>query len=152
MVECPICKSMCFDDMEVCYGCIHRFDRGYVFSDGLMSSGLPDFEVEEPKPIPTSVVSPTLPTSLVFPVDAQGYNLVISVQPVKKEEEDVWRSSMRKTSRTQGETQTTAEVAESVPLPDIEEDAQDVLDEEEALKALVMDGIFDQDARSLTYA
>lgn len=22
---CPVCKAACFDDMEVCYGCLHRF-------------------------------------------------------------------------------------------------------------------------------
>jgi len=25
MKTCPICSSECFDDMEVCYGCMHRF-------------------------------------------------------------------------------------------------------------------------------
>ena len=25
MKTCPICKARCFDDMEVCYGCMHRF-------------------------------------------------------------------------------------------------------------------------------
>ena len=25
MKECPICHGTCFDDMEVCYGCMHRF-------------------------------------------------------------------------------------------------------------------------------
>ena len=27
MKTCPICKSRCFDDMAVCYGCLHRFDE-----------------------------------------------------------------------------------------------------------------------------
>lgn len=26
MKTCPICKARCFDDMEICYGCLHRFD------------------------------------------------------------------------------------------------------------------------------
>ena len=26
MKICPVCKSRCFDDMQVCYGCMHRFD------------------------------------------------------------------------------------------------------------------------------
>ncbi len=26
MKECPICKAWCFDDMDVCYGCMHHFD------------------------------------------------------------------------------------------------------------------------------
>ena len=25
MKECPVCKARCFDDMDVCYGCLHRF-------------------------------------------------------------------------------------------------------------------------------
>ena len=25
MKTCPICKARCFDDMEICYGCMHRF-------------------------------------------------------------------------------------------------------------------------------
>jgi hypothetical protein len=25
MKECPICHAHCFDDMDVCYGCMHRF-------------------------------------------------------------------------------------------------------------------------------
>lgn len=24
--ECPVCEATTFDDMEVCYGCLHRFD------------------------------------------------------------------------------------------------------------------------------
>ncbi|MDO4889753.1 MAG: hypothetical protein Q3963_00200 [Coriobacteriaceae bacterium] len=28
MKTCPICKARCFDDMEICYGCMHRFERG----------------------------------------------------------------------------------------------------------------------------
>ncbi len=27
MKYCPICHAVCFDDMEVCYGCMHRFDE-----------------------------------------------------------------------------------------------------------------------------
>jgi hypothetical protein len=26
MKTCPICKARCFDDMELCYGCMHRFE------------------------------------------------------------------------------------------------------------------------------
>lgn len=26
MKTCPVCGARCFDDMEVCYGCMHRFD------------------------------------------------------------------------------------------------------------------------------
>lgn len=27
MKVCPVCKARCFDDMEVCYGCLHRFAK-----------------------------------------------------------------------------------------------------------------------------
>ncbi|WP_283169748.1 hypothetical protein [Curtanaerobium respiraculi] len=26
MKICPVCKARCFDDMDVCFGCMHRFD------------------------------------------------------------------------------------------------------------------------------
>lgn len=25
MKVCPVCKSRCFDDMDICYGCMHKF-------------------------------------------------------------------------------------------------------------------------------
>lgn len=25
--ECPVCHARCFDDMDVCYGCLHSFSR-----------------------------------------------------------------------------------------------------------------------------
>lgn len=25
MKICPVCKSRCFDDMDTCYGCMHKF-------------------------------------------------------------------------------------------------------------------------------
>lgn len=26
MKTCPVCQATCFDDMETCFGCLHRFD------------------------------------------------------------------------------------------------------------------------------
>ena len=26
--KCPVCGSSCFSDMDVCYGCLHRFGSG----------------------------------------------------------------------------------------------------------------------------
>ena len=26
MKTCPICQATCFDDMDTCYGCLHRFN------------------------------------------------------------------------------------------------------------------------------
>ncbi len=28
MKECPVCKAIAFDDAQVCYGCLHRFEPG----------------------------------------------------------------------------------------------------------------------------
>ena len=28
MKQCPICQSIAFDDADVCYGCLHRFEEG----------------------------------------------------------------------------------------------------------------------------
>ena len=25
--ECPVCHALCFSDMEVCYGCLHKFSE-----------------------------------------------------------------------------------------------------------------------------
>lgn len=31
MKTCPVCKARCFDDMEVCYGCLYRFrENGFA--------------------------------------------------------------------------------------------------------------------------
>ena len=27
MKTCPICNAQCFDDMDICYGCMHRFSE-----------------------------------------------------------------------------------------------------------------------------
>ena len=151
MVECPVCKSMCFDDMEVCYGCMHRFDLGYVYSDGLTSSGLPDFEVEEPK-APKRIMAPTATTPFVLPVDGQGYNLVISVQPVKKEDEDVWRSGMRKAVAQQPTWQEPREAVQPDALQENAIDALSLLEDEEVIDALALESVLDEDAQALTYA
>ncbi len=34
MKTCPVCKARCFDDMPVCYGCLHDFERAF-FEDNL---------------------------------------------------------------------------------------------------------------------
>lgn len=33
MKVCPVCKGWAFDDQEVCYGCMHRFETGSVARD-----------------------------------------------------------------------------------------------------------------------
>ncbi len=32
MKTCPICNAKAFDDMDVCYGCLHRFDEKRPFA------------------------------------------------------------------------------------------------------------------------
>ena len=27
MRQCPVCQAWCFDDMPICFGCMHRFDN-----------------------------------------------------------------------------------------------------------------------------
>lgn len=88
MIQCPICKSLCFDDMDVCYGCMHRFgaDPG---AEGFMASGLPDFEPEEPEKddgiavqsVCTSSADASAP-HLVDPMGNHRVELVVSIQPV----------------------------------------------------------------------
>lgn len=34
MRTCPICHATCFDDMEVCFGCMHRFEAAADAVDG----------------------------------------------------------------------------------------------------------------------
>lgn len=41
MIKCPVCGSMCFDDMEICFGCMHRFEDALSTEDETMASGLP---------------------------------------------------------------------------------------------------------------
>ena len=42
MKVCPECKSRCFDDMEICYGCMHKFTDKEVKND-LSSELLPEY-------------------------------------------------------------------------------------------------------------
>lgn len=43
MKTCPVCKARCFDDMEICYGCLHRFRNA-------AAEGSPQQETEVKKP------------------------------------------------------------------------------------------------------
>lgn len=47
MKECPVCGARCFDDMEVCYGCLHDFSREDVSPIGQVVSSSCDQEIEE---------------------------------------------------------------------------------------------------------
>ena len=88
MKQCPICKSQCFDDMEVCYGCMHRFNEKAIANVMQPIGRCDEFEVEEPKNM--EVVASCLessqpsdvPAKIMIPMDGSAYNLVISVQPI----------------------------------------------------------------------
>lgn len=47
MKECPVCVARCFDDMEVCYGCLHDFSREDTSPIGQVVSSSCDQEIEE---------------------------------------------------------------------------------------------------------
>lgn len=49
MKRCPTCGANCFDDMEVCYGCLHQFD-------GPKAGGIPSEQIAD-----ALSVSPLLP-------------------------------------------------------------------------------------------
>ncbi|WP_297153391.1 hypothetical protein [uncultured Ellagibacter sp.] len=43
MKVCPVCKARVFDDMDTCYGCLHRFE-----SSAAQDAGESGFDPEEP--------------------------------------------------------------------------------------------------------
>lgn len=47
MKVCPVCGSRCFDDMEVCYGCLHDFTREDTSPAGQALASPCEGEVEE---------------------------------------------------------------------------------------------------------
>ncbi len=62
MKECPICHGTCFDDMEVCYGCMHRFVKG-------LSMQAHEREKEEIGPKDGEVIEPRSEESFAPPRD-----------------------------------------------------------------------------------
>lgn len=40
MKTCPVCNARAFDDMDVCYGCLHRFDEAPKDTPGLSAAPL----------------------------------------------------------------------------------------------------------------
>lgn len=105
MRTCPVCKARCFDDMEVCYGCMHRFSEQDPDDFGK------DAEVQEPSaktppktlPVPVKGEQPQVslvksgerlapvkqdgPNSAALPLRqelelAGGFRLVLTVEPL----------------------------------------------------------------------
>ena len=40
MKECPVCHAKCFDDMEICYGCLSRLPVGDAVKSDLRSTNI----------------------------------------------------------------------------------------------------------------
>lgn len=92
MKTCPICNATSFDDMEICFGCMHRFGDEPLLPFEIMDSD--EIEPEEPRvgvgltadvlPEPEGMLPPNDDgvRSTIVPVPGSGFNLVISVQPV----------------------------------------------------------------------
>ena len=57
MKKCPVCGSGCFDDMLVCFGCMHRFEEEGAEPNGCAFSESPTEVIEEP---PARVEIPVL--------------------------------------------------------------------------------------------
>ena len=88
--ECPVCHARCFDDIEVCYGCLHAFvddqqtstedPKPVIQSDGLSSESLepvlPAAEVEAPVAVPALITGSTdtkeCPEKKTAPVQSVG--------------------------------------------------------------------------------
>lgn len=91
MKQCPVCKSQCFDDMDVCYGCMHRFDEGLLAQVLHQDDALTEFEVEEPRTIAADVPLEHLPAVSVpeasnlsvvpLPFADGAFDLVIGFRP-----------------------------------------------------------------------
>ena len=83
MKICPVCKARCFDDMQVCYGCMHRFDQDAQAKESQSSQDSHISEVAEP-PVSsasskTNYAAPSRPTTMAIPMLAQVPSA--SVQP-----------------------------------------------------------------------
>lgn len=48
MKTCPVCKAQVFDDMPVCFGCMHRFDE--TSEQGMAAAHVPDVAVKTAEP------------------------------------------------------------------------------------------------------
>ena len=134
MIQCPVCKSICFDDMEVCFGCMHRFDDAVDSLGGCMASGLPEFEVEEPRARVAEESRVWLadqgsdPISFEIPADGRGYNVVISILPASGADASL-PSSRRKATET-GSEDVSLPVPEVMCVSEPLEEAQSASDQE----------------------
>ncbi len=82
MKECPICKAVAFDDAQVCYGCLHRFEPG----EGAMriDGGCGQGTAGGAPPAPASPPAPQGAASAPAPAQAPSAAAVPSqVQPAQ---------------------------------------------------------------------
>lgn len=79
MKTCPVCQSQCFDDMDVCFGCMYRFavDAPTPQQESASDEVRPVVEVPE-EPVE---VSPLEQRAALYP----GYQLVIQMVPIGNE-------------------------------------------------------------------
>lgn len=75
MKTCPVCQAKAFDDAEVCYGCMHRYEGGEVEPIG------PPFPLEASKEAETVV--DTEPPGGACPGMGTGPRVVWRSQPVR---------------------------------------------------------------------
>jgi hypothetical protein len=92
MKTCPVCKSQVFDDMPVCFGCMHRFDEGG--EQATSAAHVPDvaYKGAEPAsstpgnrtagPVPTGAGAEGGPSApLATPVSAAAGDTFVSPAP-----------------------------------------------------------------------
>ncbi|ANE21975.1 hypothetical protein AAY81_01015 [Denitrobacterium detoxificans] len=87
MKTCPVCQATCFDDMDVCYGCMHRFPTASLGKEnpsskkaaGSGSSGAQGAPAVRPGAF---AVGEDGIASLRIPLGSSEYELSVQVRPV----------------------------------------------------------------------
>lgn len=71
MKRCPVCQTMLFEDMAVCYGCMHRFPDGSddPSGEGAIDANREATPVKAPLPL---LMLPTIDLGEETQVDGEG--------------------------------------------------------------------------------
>lgn len=69
MKVCPVCKATCFDDMDACYECLHRFADSEASGDGANLAGEPVLTAEYIEAPPSSEGASEMAGCLVLRID-----------------------------------------------------------------------------------
>ena len=78
MKKCPVCNANCFDDMEVCFGCMHHFAEDEASRTPIIAPRFVPVIADVPEVIeePPARMEPTsvefVQTELIPPVPAQA--------------------------------------------------------------------------------